>query len=379
MTTKGVLVLPDVVLRLVLQELPAAVVVIDPGGLVVFVSDRAAELSGWAKADLVGRKMDNFLSPEAVNQHTDFVTHQLREGSAASIRLTTQRFDGSSFLVDVTITVLETREGDRYLIGLLSEVGDRSTNPTSDFRVASGGTRRDERLVRLGQAATEISGDFINSMSVILDRAAGLEASITDSAGLANLRELQQSAAAAAALSRQIVNYARVASSRAEPVDVNEVVWTSAETLAQAVGDDIVVRLDLALAPLWVMVDRRELDQALLCMAVSAREAMPEGGDLTITTGSEPNAGGADYPPAVRLSMTDGRRDMSAEAVEQAFLPSSTGNAGTGGQPTGLAAVREFAEYNLGTAELRSLAGGGISVRLVLPALDAVARFDRPG
>ncbi|MSO86632.1 MAG: PAS domain S-box protein [Acidimicrobiia bacterium] len=336
-------------------------------------------MSGWAEADLAGRKIYNFLSPEAINQHAGFVTRQLREGRAASIRLTTQRFDGSSFLVDVTITVLETREGDRYFIGLLSKVGDSSTNPTSDFRVASRGTRHDDRLVRLGQAATEISGDFINVMSVILDRAAGLEASITDSAGLANLRELQQSVAAAAGLSQQIVNYARVASSRAEPTDVNEVVWTSAETLAQAVGDDIVVRLDLALAPLWVMVDRRELDQALLCMAVNAREAMPEGGDLTIATGSEPHAGGADYPPAVRLSMTDGRRDISAQAVAQAFLPSSTANAGTGGRPIGLAAVREFAEHNLGTVELHSVVGGGTSVRLVLPALDALARFDRPG
>ncbi len=369
--------LPDDVLRRVLQLVPAAIVVIDSAGVIVLMSGQAAEMSGWSQSELLGRGIDQLLSPESMRQHSRYVTRQLQDGPEAKFRLITQRSDGSSFLAEVTLTVFDHKEGEQYMIANLADVGDLGMTFGADPEAAPRSRQDSDRLAGLAQLTAQISGDLTQLTSVTLDHALLLEGSITNPEGLSTLRHLQQAAAGAAVLGQQINDLARRDSVMEEPIDVNEVVWSSAEALALAAGDDIVVHLKLALSPLWVMADRRELEYVLLCMTLNARDATPGDGALTIATGSEPHADGTDRPPAVKLSMTDEGVGMSPESVEQAFDPLFTTKADRAGIGLGLASVRSFAERALGTAAIHSVVGAGTTVSLVLPALDAVAHFDR--
>ena len=148
-----------------------------------------------------------------------------------------------------------------------------------------------------------------------------------------------------------------------EVLDLNVRLDAVSEVLSRTLGNSIQVRLEPSEAIGRVEVDAAQLETAILNAALNARDAMPDGGTLTLSTRNQ-SEGGKDY---VALSISDTGSGMPAEVAERAFEPFFTTKEVGKGTGLGLSQIHGFAAQAGGRAEIRSKEGEGTTIILILP------------
>jgi signal transduction histidine kinase len=151
------------------------------------------------------------------------------------------------------------------------------------------------------------------------------------------------------------------------PVSVAEVILSMLMLLRQAVGDGVALQTVVADRLPPVLCDVLDLETVILNLTINAREAMPDGGRLTIQ--ARPSMiGAAGVANGVTISVSDTGCGMTADVARRAFERSFSTKGDAAGRGLGLAAVRQFAGNAGGSVDLQSSVGGGTSVKLHLPA-----------
>ncbi len=227
------------------------------------------------------------------------------------------------------------------------------------------------KMDAIGRLAGGIAHDFNNLLTVILG---GLDlASREGASATANTRVLEQARRAAeraASITRQLLTFARRQPLPAERVDLNAVVRDVAEVLERLVEDDVSITLELDAREVAVMADPGQIEQIVLNLALNARDAMPDGGVIAIST----SAGGSTEPTApgertfVSLTVQDdgiGIDPVSQERVFEPFFTTKEIGQGTG---LGLATVYGIVQQLGGEIRVRSAPRAGSTFTVRLPA-----------
>ncbi|GLZ38883.1 ATP-binding protein [Actinokineospora sp. NBRC 105648] len=261
---------------------------------------------------------------------------------------------------------------------------DRETQERKEWSQAQA-----QRLESLGQLAGGVAHDFNNLLAVIVNYVAFVAEEVAaagpDPAGhlavaSADLTQIEKAAERAVRLTHQLLVFARRDVIRPQVLDLDTVITTVEEMLRQTLGEHI--HLVTTLAPdLWpVLADPGQLEQVLVNLAVNARDAMPEGGTLTIDTGNvtvdaETIAGGSKARQGrnVRLRVSDSGTGMPAEVAQRAFEPFFTTKSDNGGTGLGLATVYGILTQADGTIRIYSEPGTGTTFTIMLPATAAAA------
>ena len=221
-----------------------------------------------------------------------------------------------------------------------------------------------QKLEAIGRLAGGIAHDFNNMLLVILGSASLLLAKKKeDDADWNDLRAIEDAAERAGGLTRQLLAVAKRQIFTVSDVDLNAVIRDMEEMLRRTLGDDVRFQLSLASEPLLVRADQSQLQQVLLNLAVNARDAMPRGGTLTISTRAERDTTGRD---TVVADITDTGVGMNEEVLNHLFEPFYTtkGSSGTG---LGLATVYGIVTQSGGRITVRSTPGKGSSFAVSLP------------
>ncbi|HET7902673.1 MAG TPA: ATP-binding protein, partial [Candidatus Nanopelagicales bacterium] len=216
-----------------------------------------------------------------------------------------------------------------------------------------------------------IAHDFNNLLGVILNYASLLARDAESDDVRADLAEISAAAERGAGLTRQLLTFARRDAGRRESVEVNTVVRDVTTMLRRTLGELVELELLLHPQPLHVLADRHQLEQIVLNLAINARDAMPDGGTLVITTrpGPEPPQPGS--LGTVELSVVDSGTGMSPDVVERAVEPFFTTKPPGQGTGLGLATVYGIAGQHGGELALESALGAGTTVTVRLPAAQA--------
>jgi len=241
-----------------------------------------------------------------------------------------------------------------------------------------------QRLESLGQLAGGVAHDFNNLLGVILNylsfasedvaAAAGLDPAPHLAAAAADLEEVRKAAQRAAVLTHQLLLFARRDVIRPQVLDFDGVIASVEDMLRMTLGEHV----ELVITPagdLWpVLADPGQLEQVLVNLAVNARDAMPDGGTLTIDTGNitvdaDMVAGGskARLGRNVRLRVSDTGVGMSAEIAEHVFEPFFTTRRDGGGTGLGLATVYGILMQADGDIRIYSEPGAGTTFAITLP------------
>ncbi len=232
-----------------------------------------------------------------------------------------------------------------------------------------------QRLDSLGQLTGGVAHDFNNLLTVILGNAEMLTENLADDAQLRPLAELvTQAAQRGAELTQRLLAFARRQPLAPKPVDVSQLVAAMDTILRRTLGGDIVVTYD-HVADLWpALVDPVQLDNTLLNLCLNARDAMPHGGRLHISTGNTQRE--EDVPGAradvvaghyVLLSVSDTGTGIAREHVARVFEPFFTTKERGKGTGLGLAMVYGFVKQSGGHVEIDSQPGHGTTIRIYLP------------
>ncbi|GAA0803362.1 ATP-binding protein [Spirilliplanes yamanashiensis] len=249
--------------------------------------------------------------------------------------------------------------------------------------------RQSERLESLGQLAGGIAHDFNNLLGIINGYAGMCATDVEELAPdepewrrlRADLLEIVAAGDRAAGLTRQLLAFARADSVvELRVVDVNAVVTDVERLLRRTLGEDIALRTNLTGDPALVKGDVGRLEQILVNLAVNARDAMPQGGALTIDTDvvAVDDHYAAQHPGArpgryVRLRVSDTGAGMSRETLERAFEPFFTTKPVGQGTGLGLATIYGIVTQLGGHAQIYSELGHGTTVGVLLPVTEETA------
>ena len=242
-----------------------------------------------------------------------------------------------------------------------------------------------QKMEALGVLAGGVAHDFNNLLTAISGYA-NLAAERAESKPLReDLEQILVAAERAAALTRSLLTFSRKQRPQTVPVDLNAVVTGVARILERVVGEDVEVRVETAEAPVVVMADGGQLDQVLINLAANARDAMPAGGVLTLSTRRAdvlPAAGwpgGAAPPAAGCIAVSDTGIGMEEAVRRRMFEPFFT-TKGTGrGTGLGLSIVHGIVTQHRGVIDVQSALGAGTTFRILFPlaepeAVEAAAR-----
>jgi len=366
--------------RKLFEASPDAVLVVDEAsGEVQDANGAALELYGYDRSSFVGRSVDDLHAPDdgqepdpagwRVRQRTDVDRH----GDPIAVEVTTSRFQvGERQLVVEVVRDIRER--------LAAEVAQRELEAQ---------LQQAQKMEALGLLAGGVAHDFNNLLAAILNYgelvALELEAVGGD---LDEIREdveqIQQAALSAASVTRQLLAFSRREIVSPEVVSLNGAVRALEKMLRRTLGEDLKleIRLDAKLPA--VEIDRGQLEQVVINLAVNARDAMPDGGTLTIETAvAAPSAGTravAALPAAVELRVADTGSGMAPEVAARIFEPFFTTKVEGKGTGLGLATVRGIVESAGGTIAVDSSLGKGTVFTVTLPATTKDRRHtsDRP-
>ncbi|MEG9501806.1 MAG: response regulator [Methylorubrum extorquens] len=346
-------------------------VVVDPNQddhPIVFVNQAFLEMTGYARDEVIGHNCRFLQGPE-----TDPATRALvRDAVAARRDVATEilnyRKDGSSFWNALFVSPVYNAAGDLlYFFGSQLDITRR--------RLAEDSLHQAQKMEAIGRLTGGIAHDFNNLLQVILGYADSLATNLDRpdadrgrmGRAVGNIRE---AAERASTLTQQLLSFARKQRLDGRTLNLNDLVSETKELAGRTLGDAVTIETDLA-PDLWpCRIDRTQAEVALLNVLINARDAMPEGGRVTITTRNEesgrPDGSGRHVSVAVTDTGAGIPSDMLARVMDPFFTTKEEGK-GTG---LGLSMVYGFAKQSGGFAQIESMMGEGTTVRLSFPASD---------
>jgi PAS domain S-box-containing protein len=351
-----------------------AIYLLDPDGRVSNWNAGAEAIKGYRAEEIVGRHFSAFYTPED------------REGGEPARALRTAlhygkyekeawrvRKDGSRFFAHVVIDPIRDEEGRHIGFAKITRDVTEQLRVRDELEEARVSLFQSQKLQAMGELTGGIAHDFNNLITVIRGSAELLRsASLAPDRRERYLDAIIETADRAATLTSHLLAFGRRQPLKPESVDLNLRLDAFAEMLSRTLGGQIEVGLDLG-PGLWpIFIDSTQLETALLNGAINARDAMPEGGRLTVSARNIPGEQGA--PDMVCICLADSGEGIDAEALKRVFDPFFTTKPMGKGTGLGLSQIHGFAAQSGGRAAIESVPGEGTSLHLYFPrALDAPA------
>jgi PAS domain S-box-containing protein len=351
--------------RTLVDNLDDVVFSIDPEGAVTFVS-RAVSSYGYRPEELVGRSALDLVHPEDRDHVREVVS-----GEPIEVRLLDA--EGRSRFARLSLRVLSSADGAEITGVAIDLTARRETE--EQLRAA-------QKMEAVGRLAGGIAHDFNNLMSVILSYTELVLGDVPEhSPMLRDLEEVESAARRAARLTRQLLAFSRRQEFALEAVDLGTLVGGMQHMLGRLIGEDVDLTFSHAPgdAPLPVLVDPGQIEQVVMNLVVNARDALPDGGSVTVRTG-ELELGGA---RAQKLGLSPGRYacltvddsgcGMDEPTRARIFEPFFTTKGVGKGTGLGLSMVYGIVRQSHGAIEVDSQPKLGTTFRILLPLTSLAA------
>ena len=366
--------------RLLVQSVTDyAIYMLDTEGNVVSWNAGAQRIKGYLPSEIIGQHFSRFYTPEdrAAGEPRRALLTAEREGrfEKEGVRV---RKDGTRFWANVVIDPIRTPDGRlRGFAKITRDVTERRAQQEK-LEQAREALMQSQKMEAIGQLTGGVAHDFNNLLTAVLGSLELVQKRVGDDPRVADLiGNAQQAARRGATLTQRMLAFARRQDLQVEPTDVAELVAGMTELLDRSLGASISIATRFPAAMGKVMVDRNQLEMALLNLALNARDAMPDGGPLEIAAREE--AVDTDNPLRLTagryavLSVIDRGEGMDEATLRRATEPFYTTKGVGKGTGLGLSMVHGLAEQMGGGLDLKSQPGVGTTASMWLPIADPAA------
>jgi signal transduction histidine kinase len=273
-------------------------------------------------------------------------------------------------------TLLETRIGQRT--EELSLANNQLMQEVAERERAQAALAQAQKMEAVGQLTGGIAHDFNNLLTVIIGNLELIKRRAADAKTGQLAGYAHQAAERAGKLTNQLLAFSRTQRLTLAPVDINALLLGMDDLLARTIGTRVSVRMALDPRDPWAMADENQFELAVLNLAINARDAMPDGGILTIASGSRDAADDLGPGPYSVVTVSDTGTGIPQHLLQKVFDPFFTTKAIGKGTGLGLSQVYGIAQQSGGTVRLASVEGEGASVEIWLPAAPAAVGGSAP-
>jgi PAS domain S-box-containing protein len=338
-----------------------------PDNPIVFANGAFFDLTGYENDEVIGRNCRFLQGPQSDQRTLDEVRKALAEERAVAVDVLNYKKDGTAFWNALFIGPIFDEDG-KLLYYFASQMDITERRATQDAYLQA------QKMEAIGQLTAGMAHDFNNLLQVINGN---LEVALIslDRPDMARqqLERAQRAAMRAGKLTQQLLTFARKQRLEPKAVNINGLVVDFSEMLVRTLGGKIELRLDLRPGLPVCMIDPTHLEMALLNVLINARDAMPEGGEVTVATSivrgeDRLKVHGLPHGTYISLCVIDHGAGMPPEVLRRATEPFfTTKGPGTG---LGLAMVHGFVQQSQGRLELSSQPGEGTKVTMIFPIAD---------
>ncbi|MEA2607000.1 MAG: two-component system, cell cycle sensor histidine kinase and response regulator CckA [Chloroflexota bacterium] len=363
-------------LRTIFDGMFDGVWLVSDDGTTTYANAAMAELLGTSAAEMRGRAVSEFLEPDAWSAMTSFLQRQrIHESERMEVRF--RRVDDGDLFAIVAGSPITTQDG--AYVGTMLNVSDVTGKRSIDAQVV-----QNQRLEAIGQFAGGIAHDFNNLLTAIQGYTQmAIDALPGDDPIRMDLAQVVASTERATAITRQLLAFTR--RQVLMPVDVDPAIVVAGllPILAPLLGE-VVIAVDVNANHAWVRVDPTQLEQIIMNLALNARDAMPEGGTVTISLhnleGADPDRPDPDLTagPFVRISVADTGIGMDETTKARIFDPFYTTKLDGQGTGFGLSTVFGIVAQSGGQVQVESTLGHGSTFHIDLPRVVGRSRAVKP-
>ncbi|HWE46740.1 MAG TPA: PAS domain S-box protein [Caulobacteraceae bacterium] len=367
---------PNAYERLIQSVVDYAIYMLDPQGRVSSWNPGAARIKGYSADEIVGEHFSRFYTPE---DRADGLPQKVLKQAATEGRYAAEgwrvRKDGSKFWAMVVIDPI--REGDE-IVGFAKITRDVTHQREAQIELerSQSALFQAQKMEAVGQLTGGLAHDFNNLLTGITGSLDLIKARLAQ--GRTNeldryITAARGAAQRAATLTHRLLAFSRQQTLEPKAIDANRLITNIEELIRRSVGPSITIETVLAVG-LWpCFCDPHQLENAILNLCINARDAMLEGGSLTIETANtwvdHRTAGERDMPPGqfIAVSVTDTGVGMTPDVVARAFDPFFTTKPIGQGTGLGLSMIYGFAKQSNGEVRIYSEVGQGTTVKIYLP------------
>jgi PAS domain S-box-containing protein len=354
-----------------------AFVQMDEAGTIVEWNRQAEVVFGWPRAEAIGRPLAGTIIPPSYRaRHAEGLARFLATGEG---RILGTRFeiealtrDGATIKVEIAVTALRRRGG---------HVFNAFIRDLTETIAAEAQLRQSQKMDAVGQLTGGVAHDFNNILTVITGTIDILSEGVADRPKLAEVaRMIDEAATRGAALTQQLLAFARRQPLQPRAIDVNTLAMETASLLRPTLGEHIEIESMLEDTAWRAIADPAQLATALINLAINARDAMPNGGKLTLETGNvvlddSYAQANADVRPGsyVMIAVSDTGSGIAPHLLDRVFEPFFTTKEVGKGTGLGLSMVYGFVKQSGGHIKVYSEQGHGTTIKIYLPRSDEVA------
>ena len=358
--------------RTLYKKTPLPLHSLNEAGIIEHVSEAWLDLLGYRREEVVGRPITDFMTKDSIQRRDEVVWPTLlRDGvfKDAEYRLITK----GGAILDVLMSGRVERDAEGRFLSILGGVVDVTARKRAEEAL-----RQAQKIEVVGQLTGGVAHDFNNLLAVVIGNLDLLRKRVPDDPKITRLLDSAiQGAQRGAALTQRMLAFARRQDLRPEPVDVPDLVKGMTDLLQRSIGPMVRIETRFPLGLSLAQVDANQLELALLNLVVNARDAMPDGGTITIagqeqTIGSD-HISGLAPGRYVCLSVSDTGHGMDEATLARAMEPFFTTKGIGKGTGMGLSMVHGLAAQSGGRLVLRSRKDEGTTAEIWLPAIQVPA------
>ena len=358
-----------------LNAVQQAVVATDPEGIVIFWNKFAENLYGWTAEEAAGQTIDELTPSPFLREHGARILERGAAGEAWTGEFLVQGKSGKAF--PALLTTSPVRDESGRVLGFVQVSIDLTERRNLEEQF-----RQSQKMDAVGRLAGGIAHDFNNLLTVIrLNTEIILEGFDPTDPRSEDVKQIKSAAERASTLTRQLLAFSRKQILQPRVLDMNTVVGNVEPMLRRLIGEDVTIASNCG-ARGYVVADPGQLDQVLMNLVVNARDAMPQGGRITIETRNidlDENYSSEHAPVVpgryVMLAVGDTGVGMTQDTREHAFDPFFTTKEAGKGTGLGLATVYGIVKQSGGYVWIYSEPDHGTTLKLYFPEVSAAAAF----
>lgn len=356
-------------LSLAVEQSPNIIIITSAEGHIEYINPAFTAATGYSNADVLGKNPSIIKSGKMSDGFYNDLWQTIQSGKTWSGEFYNRRSNGEFYWDDAKISPIKNTQGKiTHYLGVQSDITEKKQIEQK--------LRRSQKMDALGKLTGGIAHDYNNMLNVILGYTELLEMVVTGEVDSEKAKEyiteINHATERGTALTKKLLSFSRQESAQPENVDINQLLQDTKNMLEKTLTARINLEFKLEDSIWPIHLDKGDLEDAILNMCINAMHAMPDGGDLIISTSNnflEKNEVPVLNLPAgeyVQVSISDSGCGISEEVLNQVFDPFFTtkGSSGTG---LGLSQVYGFVKRAKGSIIINSHENEGTSISMYFP------------